>query len=266
MRGEQLYRAMGGVGEDLIARADQPAPVKKNNVIWVKWAAMAACCVLVIALAALVLPEWGAKSEADMAPGNLAKGMEAMAETPAEAAAPAESAPEAMMDVATAESTADLPAAAAPEETPMEEPAMEAPAPMPESEAPAASAAQEGELVFAGGEIIGSFEDIVSYNLYQPEFRGLATQEAEVAINDFYGQQVMSLVDYAYETVYKEALERHTGADVIGTCQVLPSQDENVLRVGYVLEVQYGDGSDPIRWERVDEFDRNTGLQINKER
>ena len=41
---ETLFRAIGAVGDDLIARADEP--VKKAPRIWVKWAALAACCVL----------------------------------------------------------------------------------------------------------------------------------------------------------------------------------------------------------------------------
>ena len=43
---EKLFRAIGDVGDDLIARAD--APVKKAPRVWVKWAALAACCALVI--------------------------------------------------------------------------------------------------------------------------------------------------------------------------------------------------------------------------
>ena len=47
---EKLFRAIGDVGDDLIARAD--APVRKAPRVWVKWAALAACCALVIGAAA----------------------------------------------------------------------------------------------------------------------------------------------------------------------------------------------------------------------
>lgn len=59
---EKLFRAVGEIGDDLIERADQP--VKKTPRIWVKWAALAACCALVIGAAALVLPMFRAGSSA----------------------------------------------------------------------------------------------------------------------------------------------------------------------------------------------------------
>lgn len=59
---ETLFRAIGAVGDDLIARADEP--VKKAPRIWVKWAALAASCVLVIGAAAFVWPMFHAGSAA----------------------------------------------------------------------------------------------------------------------------------------------------------------------------------------------------------
>ena len=59
---ETLFRAIGAVGDDLIARADEP--VKKAPRIWVKWAALAACCVLVIGAASFVWPMFHAGSSA----------------------------------------------------------------------------------------------------------------------------------------------------------------------------------------------------------
>lgn len=35
---EALFRAIGGVGDDLIARAEQP--VSKKNTVWLRWTAM----------------------------------------------------------------------------------------------------------------------------------------------------------------------------------------------------------------------------------
>lgn len=59
---EKLFRAIGDVGDDLIAQAD--APVKKAPRMWVKWAALAACCALVIGAAAFVVPMFHAGSSA----------------------------------------------------------------------------------------------------------------------------------------------------------------------------------------------------------
>lgn len=89
---EKLFRAIGDVGDDLIARAD--APVKKAPRVWVKWAALAACCALVIGAAAFVVPMFHAGSSAPEAPAEEEMEMTLEAsEAPAEAmqeAAPAE--------------------------------------------------------------------------------------------------------------------------------------------------------------------------------
>ncbi len=53
MREEKLFRAIGDVGDDLIARADAPV-AKKKPVRWAGIAALAACCLLAIGLARLV--------------------------------------------------------------------------------------------------------------------------------------------------------------------------------------------------------------------
>lgn len=68
-RQEKLFRAIGYVGDDLIQRADAPAHAeRKQPAVWIKWAALAACCALVIGLAAR-LPIFQAKSSApEMAP------------------------------------------------------------------------------------------------------------------------------------------------------------------------------------------------------
>ena len=87
---EKLFRAIGDVGDDLIARAD--APVKKAPRVWVKWAALAACCALVIGAAAFVVPMFHAGStapETASAPTADTAALEAPAEAMPEAA-PAE--------------------------------------------------------------------------------------------------------------------------------------------------------------------------------
>ena len=53
MREETLFRAIGDVGDDLIARADEPVQ-KKTPVRWAGLAALAACCLIAVGLARLV--------------------------------------------------------------------------------------------------------------------------------------------------------------------------------------------------------------------
>ena len=95
---EKLFRAIGDVGDDLIAQAD--APVKKAPRVWVKWAALAACCALVIGAAAFVVPMFHAGSSAPKtasAPTADTAALEAPAEeemTLEAAEAPAEAMPE----------------------------------------------------------------------------------------------------------------------------------------------------------------------------
>lgn len=100
MKNETLFRAIGDVGEDLIARANEPAQ-KKQPVVWLRWAAMAACCALVVGIAALMLPMHN-KSYAP-----------AMDQVVSETALAAPEAEEAKVEVA-----ADKPMAPAPEEGP----------------------------------------------------------------------------------------------------------------------------------------------------
>ena len=95
---EKIFRAIGDVGDDLIAQAD--APVKKAPRVWVKWAALAACCALVIGAAAFVVPMFHAGSSAPetaSAPTADTAALEAPAEeemTLEAAEAPAEAMPE----------------------------------------------------------------------------------------------------------------------------------------------------------------------------
>ena len=53
MREEKLFRAIGDIGDDLIARADEPVQ-KKTPVRWAGLAALAACCLIAVGLARLV--------------------------------------------------------------------------------------------------------------------------------------------------------------------------------------------------------------------
>ena len=66
MKGEELFRAVGQIGDDLIARAEK-APARQAS-RWRPLAALAACCVLLVGIAALVLPGWlGSTKSADTA-------------------------------------------------------------------------------------------------------------------------------------------------------------------------------------------------------
>ena len=101
---EKLFRAIGGVGEDLIAKADEPV-TKTGDRMWYRIAALAACAALVIGVGALVLPKMklGAKSAApteqealmtDAAAAESAAAEQAPQERPIAEEAKAEEAPQ----------------------------------------------------------------------------------------------------------------------------------------------------------------------------
>lgn len=107
-RQEKLFRAIGYVGDDLIQRADAPAQAeRKQPAVWIKWAALAACCALVIGLASR-LPIFQAKSSA---PETATMTMETTTQE-----APAEDAKAEAPDM-TEEAAAEEPAAEAEENT-----------------------------------------------------------------------------------------------------------------------------------------------------
>ena len=101
---EKLFRAIGFVGDDLIQRADAPVEKQKANVLWLKWAALAACCALVIGLASK-LPLWGMKSEnaAKTATMTMDTASASAQESPAEAPEATEETTEEAADEAPAE-------------------------------------------------------------------------------------------------------------------------------------------------------------------
>ena len=66
MREEKLFRAIGNVGDDLIARADEPVQ-KKKPVRWAGIAALAACCLIAVGLARLVTMSMGNTSDSTAA-------------------------------------------------------------------------------------------------------------------------------------------------------------------------------------------------------
>ena len=66
MREEKLFRAIGDVGDDLTARADEPVQ-KKKPVRWAGIAALAACCLIAVGLARLVTMSMGTTSDSTAA-------------------------------------------------------------------------------------------------------------------------------------------------------------------------------------------------------
>ena len=137
---EKIFRAIGFVGDDLIQRADAPVERKTVNTTWVKWAALAACCVLVIGLASR-LPLLGAKT-ANTAPETASMMLDSTtATTEAKSEAPQMT-----------EETAAEEAPAEAEEAPAEAPAEEARAgeagsgPRNDTEAECAGAVYDAEL------------------------------------------------------------------------------------------------------------------------
>ena len=110
---EKIFRAIGFVGDDLIQRADAPVERQSIHTAWIKWAALAACCVLVIGLASR-LPLLGAKT------GNTAPETASMMLDSTTATTEAKSeAPQMTEETAAAEAPAEA------EEAPAEEPAAE---------------------------------------------------------------------------------------------------------------------------------------------
>ena len=110
---EKLFRAIGFVGDDLIQRADAPVERQIVKTAWIKWVALAACCVLVIGLASR-LPLLGAKT-ANTAPETASMMLDSTtATTEAKSEAPQMT-----------EETAAEEAPAEAEEAPAEEPAAE---------------------------------------------------------------------------------------------------------------------------------------------
>ena len=110
---EKIFRAIGFVGDDLIQRADAPVERQIVKTAWIKWAALAACCVLVIGLASR-LPLLGAKT------GNTAPETASMMLDSTTATTEAKSeAPQMTEEAAVEEAPAEA------EEAPAEEPSAE---------------------------------------------------------------------------------------------------------------------------------------------
>lgn len=115
---EALFRAIGGVGDDLIARAEQP--VSKKNTVWLRWTALAACCALVAGIAAFAHLTFGQSKSADSVANMNPSAMQAESFS-VESSAP-ESAEAVEEEAAIAADEAPM-ETEQPEEAPMEAPA-----------------------------------------------------------------------------------------------------------------------------------------------
>lgn len=118
---EALFRAIGGVGDDLIARAEQP--VSKKNTVWLRWTALAACCALVASIATFAHLTFGQSKSTDSVANMNQSAMQAESFS-VESSAP-ESAEAVEEEAAIAADEAPM-ETEQPEEAPMEAPAVTA--------------------------------------------------------------------------------------------------------------------------------------------
>ncbi len=118
---EAFFRAIGGVGDDLIARAEQP--VSKKNTVWLRWTALAACCALVAGIAAFAHLTFGQSKSTDSVANMKQSAMQAESFS-VESSAP-ESAEAVEEETAIAADEAPM-ETEQPEEAPMEAPAVTA--------------------------------------------------------------------------------------------------------------------------------------------
>lgn len=118
---EALFRAIGGVGDDLIVRAEQP--VSKKNTVWLLWTALAACCALVAGIAAFAHLTFGQSKSTDSVANMKQSAMQAESFS-VESSAP-ESAEAVEEETAIAADEAPM-ETEQPEEAPMEAPAVTA--------------------------------------------------------------------------------------------------------------------------------------------
>lgn len=118
---EALFHAIGGVGDDLIARAEQP--VSKKNTVWLRWTALAACCALAAGIAAFAHLTFGQSKSADSVANMNPSAMQAESFS-VESSAP-ESAEAVEEEAAIAADEAPM-ETEQPEEAPMEAPAVTA--------------------------------------------------------------------------------------------------------------------------------------------
>ena len=97
------------------------------------------------------------------------------------------------------------------------------------------------ELSCADQTVEGLVEDTVGYTFALAVFSGTDGSEA---MTQFYTDLLPEMETYAKETVYLEAMDRHTVVSVFGSYTVDGVQD-GALLVSYEVRAEYGEG-DPV--------------------
>lgn len=115
-------------------------------------------------------------------------------------------------------------------------------------------------LTYDDNTVEGLVEDSVGYAYTLPVFSGTDGSEA---MTQFYTDLLPELETYAKETVYLEAMDRHTVVSVFGSYTVDGVQD-GALLVSYEVRAEYGEG-DPVTSSRTDRFDLTTGEHLSME-
>ena len=159
MKKEDLFRAVGDVGDDLIERADEPVrPARRKSYGWVKWTALAACAAVILYAAAvspIFRPKGSAAPSMTMAAADSASSEASLPDKTKEAAAPQTAAAAAAPDAASGSAAGNsMSAESAAEPAPVRfegRTYREAPADDPNRPA--------GELKELAGELLGTLED-----------------------------------------------------------------------------------------------------------
>ena len=111
MKAEELLRAIGLVGDDLIAQADEPLPAAQHSSHLARWGALAACLCVVVGAALLIRPLFRAGSSGKTSTASIEMPAAVPAEAKQEAAAVAEEAAAAEMPMEEPPAAAEAPAA-----------------------------------------------------------------------------------------------------------------------------------------------------------
>lgn len=166
MKKEDLFRAVGDAGDDLIERADEPVrPARRKSYGWVKWTALAACAAVILYAAAvspIFRPKGSAAPSMTMAAADSASSEASLPDKTKEAAAPQTAAADS--EAAAAAAAPDAASGSAAGNSMSAESAAE-PAPVrfegrTYREAPADDPNRPaGELKELAGELLGTLED-----------------------------------------------------------------------------------------------------------
>lgn len=108
----------------------------------------------------------------------------------------------------------------------------------------------------------GLVEDTVGYVLEYPVFSGIGGAET---INQYYQEMMDYLTQYVQTTVYTEAADRHTVANVSGSFAIAAADEGLQLGVTYTVTVNFADSQEPESFDRTDVFQPDTGTLLGAE-